>query len=469
MASRENTTLQGTIIALIIVLLIMFVVAFLLNNERNKQMAAAASAAQQAQSAQEGLRTAQTEANSFKKWMGFKEEDNLTTVEAAFKKDVEQYGATFDEADQAYSRMVANLAAENRKLAAAEANAKNEIKNLKTKLLATETEKNKQIEQFSKEAQSAKADLAAERAKFNQGREAMNADKDKLSEQLTGIRQEIDKTKSEAAAATKKQQEEVAGLSRDIEILRGNQLDPDPFAQPEDGLISWVNQKERKVWLNLGSEDSLRPQVTFSVYSGDEADALKADIKGSIEVTKILGPHMAEARITKDIPTRPMMEGDKVYSQVWNPGRQVGFALAGILDMDGDGKNDIQELKSVIALNNGKVDAEPGENGTVAGEMTVDTRYLILGEFPETTVTDRENQIKAWQTMTESADRLGIETIALDEFLNLMGWKADRKTVGLGSSANPEDFPASRGGDYHPPRNTTGKSNFRPRKPQPTY
>src|SRR5690606_13836984 len=143
----------------------------------------------------------------------------------------------------------------------------------------------------------------------------------------------------------------------DIGILRQNQADPDPFAQPEDGMISWVNQKAQKVWINLGEADALRPQVTFMVYSGDESDALKADLKGSIEVTKILGPHMAEARITNDTPTRPLMEGDKIYSQVWNPGRQVGFALAGILDINKDGKNDIQELKSIIQLNNGKVDA----------------------------------------------------------------------------------------------------------------
>lgn len=469
MASRENTALQGTIIALIIVLLLTLVGLFLINNERKKQeVAYNAEKARADKSFQDGSQ-AIAESQTYKKWMGFDEQDAMSTIEAAYKKDIEQYGATFDEADRVYSRLVANLAKENRDLAAAEANAKQEVKNLKEKLLATETEKNKQIEQFSKDAQDAKSELAEERARFNQGREAMNTDKDKLAEQLRGIRGEIDQTKSEAAAATKKQQEEVAGLSRDIEILRGNQLDPDPFAQPEDGLISWVNQKEQKVWLNLGSEDSLRPQVTFSVYSGDEADALKADIKGSIEVTKILGPHMAEARITKDKPTRPLMEGDKIYSQVWNPGRQVGFALAGILDMDGDSKNDIEELKSVIVLNNGKVDAEPGENGTVAGEMTVDTRYLILGEFPESSVADGESQRQAWQKMTESADRLGIETITLGEFLNLMGWKADRRTVELGLTADPSDFPADRGGDYHPPKNTTGKSNFRPRKPQPTY
>ena len=469
MVSRENTTLQGTIIALIIVLLIMFVVAFLLNNKRNEQMALAASAAQQATDARNAANSAQTEANSYKKMMGFSESDTLQTVESAFQKDTENYGASLGEDQRVYSQMVANLFRENRELAASEANAKAQAKDFEQKLLATEAEKDKQIEQFAKELQVAKNDAASERAEFGKQREAMNAEKDKLSAQLASIRQEIDQTRAETNAATKKQQEEVAGLTRDIGILRANQADPDPFAQPEDGIVTWVNQKENKVWLNLGSADSLRPQVTFSVYSGDEADALKAELKGSIEVTKILGPHLAEARITKDTHTRPLMEGDKVYSQVWNPGRQVGFALAGVLDMDGDGKDDIGELKSVIVLNNGKVDAEPGEDGSVVGEMTVDTRYLVLGEFPEATLTNRDAQIRAWQAMTESADRLGIETITLGEFLDLMGWKADRKTVNLGKASDRNDFPANRGGDYAPPRNTTGKSNFRPRKPQPTY
>ena len=199
MASRENTTLQGTIIALILLVLLLFVGVFLLNNERNKQMAAAASAAQQAQSAQDGLRQAQGEANSFKTWMGFSESDTLQTIEAAYKKDMEQYGATFDEADRAYSRLVANLAKENRDLAAAEANAKQEVKNLKQQLLATETEKDKQIEQFSQQLDKANKDAAAERANFNKQREEMNAERDKLSEQLAGIRQEVDQTKGEAA------------------------------------------------------------------------------------------------------------------------------------------------------------------------------------------------------------------------------------------------------------------------------
>ncbi len=469
MASRENQTLQGAVIALILVLLLLFVGLFLLNNKRVQQEARANDAMTRVQEAENAARALQAEANSYKTWMGFGEDDSLDTIKASYEKDMADYGATFDESSRRYSPLLGSVSKENRQLAASEASAKANVKDLQEKLLATEKEKDQQIAEFRKTMQKLEEDAASERTKFKQDRDNMKAENDELSEQLAEQRQKIDQLAADNAAARKKQTDEIAGMSRDVEILRSNQMDPDPFAQPADGLVRWVNQKEQKVWINIGEADSLRPQVTFSVYSGDESDALKADTKGSIEVTKILGPNMAEARITKDVPTRPLMEGDKIYSQVWNRGRQVGFALAGVIDMDNDGKTDIKEFKSVIALNNGKVDAEPGENGMVAGNMTVDTRYLILGKFPESTDDDSASQRQSWEKMNEAADRLGIETISLEEFLNLMGWKPDRRTVDLGISSRAEDFPARPAGDYKPPKTHGSMDKFRPRKPQPTY
>ena len=467
--ARENTNLQGFIIALAILVVLLCVGLFLVDSSRKKEQARANDATARASEAQASMGKLQAEANSYKTWMGFGESDSLETIQSAFTKDMEDYGATFDEGSRFYSPLLANLSKENTDLATSEANAKAEVKDLQTKLLATEKEKDQQIAAYKKTMQTTEEDAASERNKFGEQRLAMTAERDKLADQVREQRVEIDKVAADMSTAQKKQTEEVTGMTRDIEILRANQLDPDPFAQPADGLVSWVNQKEQKVWINLGDADQLRPQVTFSVYSGDESDALKADTKGSIEVTKILSPHLSEARITNDVPTRPLMEGDKIYSQVWNRGRQVGFALAGIIDLDGDGRNDIDELKSVIALNNGKVDAEPGKEGTVEGQMTVDTRYLILGKFPETTVTGEDGQRKAWEQMTAAADRLGIETITLDEFLTLMGWKPDRRTVDLGNTARPDDFPALKRKEYKPMRSNVGTGNFRPRKPQPEY
>ena len=47
-----------------------------------------------------------------------------------------------------------------------------------------------------------------------------------------------------------------------------------------DGVISWVNQNGT-VWINLGSADALRPQVTFSIYDAALRDPAKAEKKGS--------------------------------------------------------------------------------------------------------------------------------------------------------------------------------------------
>jgi hypothetical protein len=468
MASRENTNLQGVIIALSIFILLLFVGMYLLYDKGKKETERANAAVAQSATDTGNLRTLQGEANNYKTWMGFSESDSLETIKTSFEEDMKNYGATFDEGSRFYSPLLANLAKENSQLAASEANAKAEAKDLQQKLLATEKEKEQQIAEFRKTTQKTEEDAAAERNEFKRQRDEMNAERDKLAEQVAEQRKEIDRVNADMATAQKKQTEEIGAMSRDVEILRANQVEPDPIAQPADGIVSWVNQKEQKVWINLGDADHLRPQVTFSVYSGDETDALKAEKKGSIEVVKILSPHLSEARITMDTPTRPLMEGDKIYSQVWNPGRQVGFAIAGFVDLDGDGREDMGELKTVIALNNGKVDAMPGKEGAIEGEMTVDTRFLILGEYPEG-ARGGDGQRLAWDQMNEAADRLGIETVALDEFLTLMGWKPDRRTVTLGNTARPDDFKAETAVDYKPPRSNMGTGNFRPRKPQPTY
>ena len=76
------------------------------------------------------------------------------------------------------------------------------------------------------------------------------------------------------------------------------------------------------VWINVGRADGLQPLMTFSVYPDDISDLSKGAVKGSVEVTKILGDHMAEARITDDTITDPFMPGDKIDTSLWSPGEQ---------------------------------------------------------------------------------------------------------------------------------------------------
>ncbi len=470
MASRDNQTMQIFVIALALGFILMSVGLVMVNNARKTAVARAKDSSDKASEANRVQRELQSEASNYKLWMGYPESDTYETLQKSFAEDMQLWGSTFDESSRKFRTILENIFEENRKLAQSEGDAKAQVKDFKQQLLATEKQKNKQIAEFEAKTKKALEEKENLRNTYTQDRDRINSEKSKIASQLKEQRQTIDELVAKHGASDKLFQNKIIKLSRVIEILKNNQAAPDPYAQPADGLIRWVNQREGKVWINLGSEDQLRPQVTFSVYSGDANDVRASVSKGSIEVVRILSEHMAEARITGDLATRPLMEGDKVYSQVWSRGRQIGFAITGIVDLDGDGRSDIAQLKQIIQLNNGKVDAIPDGKGGIDGQMTVDTRYLILGRHPENTLETSVTAQKAYQRMSAEADTLNIEAISLDDFLSLMGWRAEPSAVQVGGGAPSGDFQNRRRADINPAKlNTGNKGRFRPRKPQLSY
>src|SRR6185436_7906434 len=190
---------------------------------------------------------------------------------------------------------------------------------------------------------------------------------------------------ADSATRVKKLEEQLTKQDRAVKYLIEQRKDEPGSFEVADGRISWVNQNGT-VWINLGTADSLRRQVTFSVFDADQHDAAKAEKKGSIEVTRLLDDHMAEARITKDDPTNPILTGDNIYSQVWHRGKKLHFALTGVIDIDGDGQSDMQQALELIKLNGGIVDAYLKDDGKVDGEITANTRYLVLGDVPDTAI-----------------------------------------------------------------------------------
>jgi len=462
--------MQAIVIVLTLLVIGLGVGLLLVNNAKKTAQARAKSAESSAQTERQTASETQNEANSYKQWMGFDESDKFDSLKKLFAEDMKKFGGTFDPDQRFYRKILEYVSDENRKIASNEASAKKEVLQLKARLLAVEAEKEAQVKQFQQEADKAKQDLASERNKFKDDYNRINAEKDKIASQLEAQRDKQDKLTAKHEQGLKKIQSRLSQLNHSNEILRSRQLDPDPIAQPADGRITWVNQRYGTVWIDLGDAEQLRPQITFSVFGADDSDPLKAAKKGSIEVSRILGSHMAEARVTHDDPTNPLLPGDKIYSQVWDRGRKVGFAITGFIDFNGDGKSDLGQLKTIIDINGGRVDAVLEDNGKIKGAMTVHTRYLILGEHPND---PRHGKIrKGWNAMSKQADELGVETITLQEFLSLMGWQPDSTVVKLGSGARPEDFKARPYEGPRLPRSNVSrsragvsKSTFRKRTP----
>jgi hypothetical protein len=207
-----------------------------------------------------------------------------------------------------------------------------------------------------------------------------------------------------------------------------------------DGEITWVNQGSRIVWINLGSVDGLQRQMTFSVLDKSQSGVMAAEIKGRIEVTRIMEPHLAEARILEDSLSDPILPGDKIYSPSFRKGQRTHFALAGFLDIDGDGRSDQEKVKSIISTNNGVIDCELKEDGAIVGKIESTTRYLVKGDRP----TDKSNErlTRGYTEMIGEATRLGIESITLDTLMDRMGYFDYSRVVPMqrgGGALNTEE------------------------------
>ena len=116
-----------------------------------------------------------------------------------------------------------------------------------------------------------------------------------MQKSLADQRTKYEATIADRDKAVKDLTDKNAKLEHAVANLIENRKDEPESFEVADGRISYVNQNGT-VWINLGTGDSLRRQVTFSVFDSDLHDASKSKKKGSIEVTRVLGDHMAEAQ-----------------------------------------------------------------------------------------------------------------------------------------------------------------------------
>jgi hypothetical protein len=271
---------------------------------------------------------------------------------------------------------------------------------------------------------------------------AANKAKEEVSTQLSKKGEEFTAAETQAKAQLTKTQSQLARADSDRKVL-AEKVARSQQQQHEvpDGAVTWVSAGERVVYINLGQADFLRPQVSFAVYPSEVTDVVTSKSKAKIEVTRVLGPHEAECRIVEDSVTDPILPQDRIYSPVWHPGRRIHFAITGRTDIDGDGDSDREKVRDLIRINGGVIDAEVTDDGKLVGALSsANTRYIIIGERP-TDTKDAKIVDKHVQLM-QQAKELGIAEMNLQQFLDMMGFKSDERTVNLGRGADPRDFRA---------------------------
>ncbi len=280
---------------------------------------------------------------------------------------------------------------------------------------------------------------------------------------------ELENEKTARATEVKKLNEDIAKLTA-INIRLVNDIDElkkTSFEVP-DGYVRWVDNQNGRVWINLGEADYLPKRMTFSVYAKNHNGVARGseDIKGAIEVTRIIDAHTAEARIIKDDLYNAITKGDPIFTPIWSPGRRENFSFVGIIDLDGDGKSDRQKLHELVAGAGATIDNEVDDNGKrirytkfpndfvdhgegVPG-IDVNTKFLVVGQIPDITLAakdeDKERITRILEKLKQikaEAQQQGVRIVNLNDWLSWIGYVPQRRLYVPGTEQG--DYPLKAG------------------------
>ena len=461
MAKRESQGLLVAVILLVFFALLMCVFTYYFWSQSSRLHLELEAAENSMQDTNRVSGQRSLENQKLKEMLGLAPDEKIEAIEKQHTDDMNLFGESIPAENRNYHELPIYLVNAVRALGSKldQANQTElQLKKEKQRALAEEQARTKQAED---QLNKVSADMEGERAKFMEDRQAWKSRMDELQDEIKKSTRDAATKEEELATRIRQQTEEIKGLAlNNGNLARQLEEFKDQSFETPDGQIAWVNQKSRTAQLNLGRADGLQRQITFSVFDADENKLATAKKKGSVEVTRVLDDHRSEARIVDDDYTNPIITGDVVYSPLWQPGMSMRFALAGLMDIDGDGLSDRKLIKNLITLNGGIVVAEVADDGNRDGELSIHTRYLVLGERPRITQNVAAGAtgalVEEYGRIIREAEQFGVQQLPVERLISDLGYRGSAKTVALGKNAKEQDFIRSP---------TNSNNRFRPRSP----
>lgn len=474
MARGENQGLQIALIIFVIVALMLGVSTFYFFQKYDEERQKAEVARTETQTKTNEVADVSKQRDRLKVIIGHTEQTPLDNVEAEYKKYMDVYAAGIEEGKgKDYRSALANQQivitqrteeVDGQKIVVKSLEKTNEEAEKRVAPKLAMANKQQQEEQ-TKQTQDAKAYQASVKTITDQNT-ALAAE---WTQKQTELQEAVKVARQEQQKATR----EAAGLKNDV-AEAGQVIGKytSKTATVPDGQVVWVDQRTRMAWINLGREDSLPRQQSFSVHPADTTVMLDEGAgstrKAGVEVVKVIGAHLAEVKIIDYDLSNPVMAGDKIFTPLWHPGRKQRFAICGITDINGDGSDDRQQLKDLISLSGGVVDQELTASGNKAGPgITYDTTYLIRGAIPKSVDAADEDAGKVAKGMSEMENdaRLhGARIITLEHFLDDIGYTNRERIFRQGTG---EEYTLKQGIKQQGPKISRGSTSelFRKREP----
>src|SRR5260370_15126580 len=182
---------------------------------------------------------------------------------------------------------------------------------------------------------------------------------------------------------------QIANLNLNLTKVRDHMKPPDlfKFDNPK-GKIIRLDPKGEIAFVDVGSADNIKPHqsLTFAIFGAVAGVKAGGERKGALEIVDVLGAHLSMAKITDvtDPNGQPIVPGDLLINPAWSPANRTHVALAGLFDLTGEGRDQIDELMRTLKKEGVVIDAYLDlKDRTVKGDgITIKTDYLVLGELP---------------------------------------------------------------------------------------
>jgi hypothetical protein len=296
----------------------------------------------------------------------------------------------------------------------------------------------------------------------------------KYTNQIAQLQKDLADTQKSHAKVLKDKDEEIAKLllkKTQLETKVGEKVasaDLIQFESPK-GKIVRMDRSGQMPYINLGRADGVKTQLTFSVFGVDAYGKVAKQPKASVEVVKVVGPHLCQAKTTsiRNGNSDPLQDGDLVYNPAWNPNQKTHVAIAGSVDLTGEESTVREQMRTLrsfmtsLERQNIVVDAYLDlQTLKMKGEITLKTDYFILGEAPAlgakgaADTKDEKGDVQrqasiAMAQMRAEANKKGVQVIALQKFAVLMGYRIPKttRTSTLESDYRPADKGEKPAGD----------------------
>jgi len=220
------------------------------------------------------------------------------------------------------------------------------------------------------------------------------------------------------------------------------------------GEVVSVQVNGKKAFINIGSAHGVKPQQTFAVFALDPNGKPRPDPKASVEVVNVVKERLSEVIITtmyskdrdpytdrlKQIGVGdaknvdPVVKGDVLINPVWNPDAKIHVAISGVIDLKGDGLDNMEAFIRALEKQNVIVDAYiDTRDMTIKGPgISQKTEYLVIGSQPYTTDPSgkskkAENLEKKMEEMRTMAQKYGLTPKKATRFLEETGYRMESR------------------------------------------